>query len=115
MKTPGNSPITTADGWFAGEDQTFRWTVYDSAQVAKDITGWTIQFRMAATQTGASVLTKSATLDTPASGICSVAVVAADTTPLSTSTPYFYTLSRTDSGNNQVLAWGSAVLQGRPS
>lgn len=119
VKIPGNSPITEADGWFIGEDQSFQWPITDldpltavSPPVAKDITGWTIQFRMAPTETGASVLTKTATLTTPLSGICTVAVAATDTPGLSPGT-FHYTLARIDAGQNQVLAWGTAVLQGR--
>lgn len=112
-KIAGESPITEADGLFTGEDQSLRFTIYDNAQAAKDITGWTIQFKMAATQSGAAVVTKSATLTTPASGICTVALSATDLTL--SSGVYFYALSRTDAGQNQVLAWGSVVLQGRPA
>jgi len=60
------------------------------------------------------VLTKSATLTTPSSGICTVATTAADTSGLAAGT-YFYALSRTDSGNNAVVAHGPAVLLGRPT
>jgi hypothetical protein len=123
VNVSGESPITFADGWFVGEDQSLRWTIYDrdpatetSPSTAKDITGWTIQFKMSLTEGGASVLTKSASQPYPesASGITTVSTLAADTAGLTAAT-YHYTLSRTDSGFNQVLAWGTAVLRGRPT
>ena len=119
MHRDGESPITAADGWFTGEDQSLRFTIYDldpltatSPPTVKNITGWTIQFRMATTATGASVLTKTATLTSPTNGICTVSVAALDTPALTPGT-FHYTLARTDSGQNQVLAWGTAVLLGR--
>jgi len=106
--------FTTDDAVFTGEDQTLQFTVYDETTgAAKDITGWTVQFKMAATQTGTAVLTKSATLTTPASGICQVALTAADL--VAAAGVYFYTLTRTDVNNVQVLAYGQMVIQGRPA
>lgn len=113
MANATNAPINSDHAWFAGEDQALRWTIYDSVGAAQDITGWTISFKMAATQSGASVLTKTSAITTAASGITTVSVAAADTSTLGGT--YFYTLSRTDSGSNQVLAYGLAVLQARPS
>jgi hypothetical protein len=112
VKIAGESPITKAKGWFTGEDQTLRWIIDDASQDVVDISGWTIQFRMSATATGTSVLTKSATLTDPTNGVCSVAILAADT-PAFTPGVYHYTLSRIDAGSNQVLSHGTAVLQGR--
>ena len=109
-----SQPITRDDAWFVGEDQSLQFTIYDSAGAAQNITGWTIQFKMAATDGGTAVLTKSATLTSPTTGLCTVATLSADTSGLAAGT-YFYALSRTDSGNNAVLAHGPAVLQGRPT
>jgi hypothetical protein len=106
--------FTTDDAIFTAEDQTLQFTVYDeSTNAAKDITGWAIQFKLASTQTGAALVTKSATLTTPVSGICQVALSAADLTQ--TAATLFYSLTRTDVGNVQVLAYGTFLLQGRPS
>jgi hypothetical protein len=79
---------------------------------AVNISGWSIQFRMSSTATGASVLTKTATLTDPTNGVCSVAIAAADTPAFSPGV-YYYTLARIDAGSNQVLAYGTVVLQGR--
>ncbi len=108
-------PISAEDDWFVGEDQAVQWTITDeSTNAPKDITGFTLQFKLAATQGGAAVLTKSLTLTTPASGICQAAFAAADTSGL-TPGAFFYTVTRTDTGQNQVVAYGPAVLQGHPT
>lgn len=119
MQRSGESAISASDGWFTGEDQSLRWTIYDadpltevSPNVAKNITGWTITFKLAASVAGTALLTKTAALTTPASGICTVSVAAADYGSVPAGT-YYYTLSRTDSGQNQVLAWGTAVVNAR--
>lgn len=109
-----NSPIKADHAWFTGEDQAIRFTIYDAAGAVQNITGWTLSFKLATAQTAAASVTKAATLTTPLSGIATVAVAAADTSGLTPAT-YFYTLARTDSGFNSVVAYGSAVLQGRPS
>lgn len=119
MNRSGESPITAAAGWFTGEDQALQWEVFDldpatetSPPTVKNITGWTIGFKMATTAAGTSVLTKAAALTTPLSGICTVSVAAADYGSVPAGT-YYYTLSRTDSGLNQVIAWGTAVVNAR--
>lgn len=113
------SNITATDGWFTGEDQQLRWTIYDadpltevSPNVAKNITGWAIQFKLSVTAAGAAVITKTAALTTPASGICTVTIASTDygSAPAGT---YFFTLARTDAGQNQVLDSGTAVLNAR--
>jgi len=114
VKVPGNSPISAADGLFVGEDQRLDWTIYGVDQEPQDITGWTITFKLATSQTATAAVTKTATLTTPAGGLCSVSLAAADTSGL-TPGRWYYTLARTNAGNNQVLAYGNAVLQGRPT
>jgi hypothetical protein len=111
---PGRSPITEADAFFAGEDQSLRFTIYDDAQAAVNITGWTISWQLAtAAAPGTAVVTKAATLTNPATGVCTVALAPADTTGLAAGN-YVYTLRRTDTGYTQVLAWGPVVLQVGP-
>jgi nitrogen fixation protein FixH len=104
--------ITKEDNWFVGEDQNIEWHIRDKAGTPIDISGWTIQFRMSVTEGGASVLTKSATQ--VASARCRVATAAADTTSLAARN-YWGTLSRTDTGLNQVLWDERCLLQARAS
>ena len=102
--------ITKDDNWFVGEDQNIEWDIRDKAGTPVDITGWAIQFRMAATNAGASVLTKS--LTQVSTSRCRMVTLAADTSGL-TPRNYYYTLSRTDTGLNQVLDDERALLQAR--
>lgn len=108
-----HEPISRLDDWFVGEDKDIEYTVYQDNEVdLQDITGWTIQFRMATSISGVSVLTRNAVLDSPAGGICIVQTAAADTNSLAPR-KYFYTLSRIDSGFNAVIADGPCFLQAR--
>ena len=106
--------FTKDDGVFTATDKALQWTVYnDTTGTPKDITGWTIQFKLSTTQTSAALITKSATLTSPTAGVCQVALSAAD---LAAAVGiYEYTLTRIDSGSTDVLAFGSVVIQGRPS
>jgi hypothetical protein len=104
--------ITKADNWFVGEDQHIEFPIRDKPGNPVDIAGWTIQFRMSVTQGGASVLTKTATQ--VGADRCRVAIAAADTSGLAARN-YWGTLSRTDTGLNQVLWDERALLQARAS
>jgi hypothetical protein len=103
--------ITAADGFFIGEDKSFVYTI-TSGGAAVNISGWTIQWAMSATQGGAAILTKTASLTTPAAGICTVVLASADTLALNTAqtADYFYRLRRTDTGSRAELAYGSVDL-----
>jgi len=107
------SPITEEDAWFVGEDQTFEFLSLTSGR-PDDVTGWTIQFRMATAKGEPSILTISAVLSDPTDGEFQIVTASADTASLEPET-YYYDVSRLDSGSNQVLAFGDAVLQARVS
>ena len=109
MSTQAN--IIVSDGFFRAEDKDLVFTVLQSSGQAQNITGWTITFRMATTQGGAAVITKSATLTTPSQGICTVTLASADTSGLSVDTTYFYDLRRTDTGSRAELAYGTILIQ----
>ena len=104
--------ITKEDGWFVGEDQNIEWHIRDKAGTPVDISGWTIQFRMSVNEGGASVLTKS--LTQVGQYRCRLTTLAADTSGLSARN-YWGTLSRTDTGLNQVLWDERVLLQARAS
>ena len=108
MSTQSN--IAASDGFFIGEDKSLVFTIFNSAGSAQDITGWTISWKLSATLSGNATLTKSATLTTPASGICTVSVAAGDTSGLTPGT-YYYVLRRTNAGSAAELAYGSCELQ----
>jgi len=67
----------------AGDDYTFLFTLQDALGVAVDITGAVIKFTAKYTPSdtdGEAIVTKTATLVTPASGIFSVAIADTDLT-----------------------------------
>jgi hypothetical protein len=107
MSTQSN--ITASDGFFIGEDKSLVFTIYDANGAVQNITGWTISWLLSATNSGTAILTKSATLTTPASGVCTVTVASGDTSGLTPGT-YYYTLRRTNSGSKAELAYGSCDL-----
>ncbi len=102
--------ITEKDGWYVGEDQYIEWDIRDKPGNPVDITGWSIQFRMATTEGGSSILTKSGTVILTSR--VRVPTLLADTVGFTPGT-YFYTLSRTDGGFNNVLDSGTAELLAR--
>jgi hypothetical protein len=96
--------------WFTGEDQNLEFDIRDDGGQQVDITLWTIEFRMAEAQGEAAFLTRNASQVLAAR--CRVDINDTDTSALAP-TKYFYALSRTDPGFNQVLAYGDVLLQGR--
>lgn len=108
-----HSPITRMDEWYVGEDQIFEWTVYeDDDRTIQDISGWSIQFRLARAPGQTSVLTKTAALVDPGNGVCDVSVTAAESSALPPF-DYYYQLWRLNPGFVSVIAEGKAVLQAR--
>lgn len=102
--------ITKLDDWVQGETQTFEWPVYRSDnRTIQDISGFTIEFRMALGKGGPSVLTKAVINVDPTHGLCQVTITPVDTAGLQPLT-YWYELWRTDSGFQNRLAHGDAVL-----
>ena len=118
--------ITGADEFYVGEHKPLTFTVYGpdatDAQIAagtatpQDISGWALSWRLkrsvddpdtrtiATKTTGAGIV-----LTTPASGLCTVTVTAADTLRLPAG-QYVHELKRTDSGFEAVLAHGPVTL-----
>ena len=112
MSNPALVNYTSEDNLFAGDDIALQTTVYDTTGAAQNITGWTIRFKMATTKGGTAVLTKTpATLTTPASGVFTFSIAAADWPTVTADTTYFYEMRRTDSGSKRVIQEGTLVLQ----
>ena len=101
--------ITSADGWFVGEDKSLVFTI-TSGGGAQNITGWTIQFALGDVLSGTADVTKTASLTTPAAGICTVTIDSADTVGLDASATWYYRLRRTNAGSRAELAYGSVDL-----
>ena len=113
------SNITVDDHWFKGADQQFRFTIVDSAGNAQTMTGWALEWvvRRLSPATATAVLTKNTSGGTivisSGSGTddrATVTVTDDDTLNLPAGT-YYHALRRTDAGNEQVLAFGTAELQ----
>lgn len=105
------SPITEDDGWFLGEDKTLEWEL-DDGIVGSAPTGtgsWTLtwELRQRAEDPGDPILVKTPTFAS-ASRI-QVEIDREDTVDLPAGT-YHYTLTRTNAGNWQDIAYGPAEL-----
>lgn len=101
-------------GFYEGEDFVQPFAIKQSdGTTAQDITGWTIVLTVKSyfDQTTA-LITKTATLTTPASGLCEVSFSRSDTSSL-TPKVYAFDLSRTDSGSDSVLVVGYLFLKDR--
>lgn len=109
--------ITSADHVFAGEDKQFRFTVVDSAGNPQTMTGWALEWvlrRSAAASTAVLTKTTGAGSIAITSGAgtddrATVTVSDDDTLNLVTG-GYEYALRRSDSGAEQVLAFGTFEL-----
>jgi hypothetical protein len=112
------APIAASDEWYAGEDKSLVFTIYQSnGTTAQDLTGWTLSWtlkRFASDLDVAAILTKTTvsgiTLTTPGSGVATVAVADTDTDPIVPGL-YHHELKRTNAGNETVLSYGTAVLR----
>lgn len=107
--------ITKADGWFIGEDKVLSYTIVDqnvAAHTPVDITGFTIDFLLSATYSGADIFTVPAVLDAdPTTGVCTVTVASSYTINLAADDSYWYSLRRTDPGAFEELAFGNVFLR----
>lgn len=94
--------------WYRGEDILLTFTMTPTT----DITGWSITCRVKAqVQDTTPLLTIAGSVTTPAAGIFTVPVSAAqDTTTLQAGT-YPYSVIRTDSGSVAVLSEGTLTVK----
>ena len=105
------SSVTRDDNFFAGDDRTFRWTVFDrddvANQVVLDITGYTLDFELKLNESDVSpLITRSAfSPSAPSLGQIEVTLLDTETEALVEAT-YVYTLRRIDASFERVLAFG---------
>lgn len=112
-------PIRTADNWFIGEDKIFEFIIDDGEDppVVVDISTFALEFvlRRSASSPDPADITKSTgvggitIIDGP-NGVLQVIISDSDTINLIPN-EYFYTIRQTNSGQEQVLAFGRAVLR----
>lgn len=105
--------ITASHEVFAGVRKVFQWTVRDEDDVAVDITGFTFRFVLRekgdVDKTPTLQQTDSAfSIITPASGTVQQEIPAAD---MPTHGLYEYKVFATDSGNEDVIARGTFLIQ----
>lgn len=112
-RDPSYQPISADDSWVAGEDQTFEFTAYDKTGAIVDITDWSLQFKMATTKGGVTVLSMFGNVTSGSAGKFQLFSPAGDTTALgiTADTVYHYEIRRIDLESNARIAWGPAVLQ----
>ncbi len=107
------------DTWFAGADVDLRFDVVQSdGTTPQTMTGWTLEFVLRETDSGAQVLKKTTTI-TIGNGAgtndrATVPIARADTLDLGQEA-YTCALWRTDTGNNVLLAQGPAVITRPPA
>ena len=104
--------IKASDHFMVGEDKQIYWDITDSAGVAQSMSGWTLSFVLRRSQNSAtSALTKTPTVTTgsAAANRALLTLAAADTKNLAPGT-YAYSVARTDSGYQQILAYGDFVI-----
>ena len=105
--------IDDADNWFKTENKDIIWDVVDADEDPLAMTGWTLTFKLYAHQAASvAILTVVPTIGNglATDDRATVATTPADTSALPAGL-YVYELSRTDSGNAQVMAYGTATLK----
>jgi hypothetical protein len=110
-----NDPITSADGWFSGEDKTFNWTIYQADAVTpQNITGYTFHWELRLNRDASMLLGKDSgsgiAIVSPTAGTLTVTIARADTLALEPGM-YYHELARTNSGSYTVETYGAATLQ----
>jgi len=110
--------IGTSGALFVDEDKTVKLELLDTSDVPVDMSGWTVVLDVRSTdKSGTSLLSKTASItgsynSTRASNTQRAVFTIADTdqpasTFTRTSTPYRYSIKRTDAGSETILAYGN--------
>jgi hypothetical protein len=112
-----NENIEKTDNWFLGEDKSFPITIYQSdGSTPQDISGWSLIYvlRRAPASADPALISKTTSdgivLTTPLSGLCTVSIADTDTEDLAEG-KYYYSLKRTDAGQETILTYGYAYLR----
>lgn len=104
--------IKASDHFMVGEDKQVYWDVVDSLGTPQNMTGWTLEFVLRRAQNAAPlILSKTPTVTTGAGSAdrALLTLAAADTKDLAPGL-YAYSVARVDSGHQQILAFGTFVL-----
>lgn len=101
--------ITEEARFFTGEDKSLVFTVRDGNGRLMNITGWSLEWKLATALAGEPILILTGSITDGPIGRCKVIVPAGDTTDLLPGT-YFYDLRRVDLGSYAELAYGTLEL-----
>lgn len=119
---PAEVNIVKTDELFTGKDKVLSFSVVDSAGDAVNITGWALERKPVTGAKSSGWLVSKTTssgisITDGAGGVCQVTIADTDTDNLTGSDQpnYQHELTRTDSGNEDVLAYGSVVLRQSPT
>lgn len=113
MNGPGYQPIASEDEWFVGEDQDIQWTISNRAtRVIEPVTGWAATFLMGEDEGAVGVLSVDAIVADGPNGVLQCSFPESTTDSIDPGV-YWYQLSRTDLGFDQVVAYGPVVLRAR--
>lgn len=99
-----------AKSYFSGDTLRITFTISDDDGNGKDLTGATVTWALAKRQGSTPLLTKTATLVTPASGICRVDIAPADTADLAGS--LYHELQVVDAGGDvSTVTYGTFPVE----
>lgn len=120
---PVEANITKADELFSGTDKLLEFSVVDADGAAQNITGWAMSWTLFTRPTppaGATALLTKTTgaggisITDGSGGVCQVSIADTDTDDLIGDALYYHELRRTDSGNEDVLSYGTLWLRQSP-
>jgi len=99
-----------AKAYFSGDTLRITFTVNNDDGNAKDLTGATVTWALAKKQGSTPLVTKTATLVTPASGVCRVDIAPADTADINGS--LYHELQVEDAaGDVSTVIYGQFVVE----
>jgi hypothetical protein len=113
------SPIAPSAHWFQGEDRELIFQILDSAGTPVNMTGWTLRWMLFSGATGGSTLISkagvafdnAATNDAARVTIEDTDTISALGAELVAPGSYWHELWKTNEGDEQLLAFGTARLQ----
>lgn len=107
------SNIQESEHWFIGEDRDISMPLVDAAGDPVNMSGMAIRFRLFDRKGGTALVTKTGPTLSDSAGtndLATVTVTSSDYGSITRGGTYYYQWERTDSGDEEVLAFGRAVL-----
>lgn len=107
------SPIEEEDGWFVGTDKIFKFPIYTdhTLSVRVDINmGFTFRWDVRRDELEDVLITKDATIEDDSQGGLAVITLTPDDTTVDMAGILAHALKRTDNNQEDIVAYGPAVL-----